>query len=330
MGALAKGKTAKERPKSQSTVARADLTDDEIRQLINELVRRLSGIQKTSLLYLFYPDNVMMLKRDAIMVYNLFRSCGPIDDLTIFLHSGGGDIATAYDIVNLCRQYTKNGITVMVPQWGMSAATLVALGSDSLVMSKIAKLGPLDPVTIHPQFGWLPVRAITDVPKVLEEELHKFKGGGGDLAPREMMSLKSEAIIKPMAEQANPYLHAAYMRTSEIAKIYGEKVFAAKKVSKERAAKCLEHLITVYPIHGYELDARELQENVIFKDVINVLTPSKEQENHMMDLLMAFVLLDQKHRQRGEETRNPMIDLVLPAKSPRAMQKQKKSPKQVR
>ena len=321
MGTLAKRKAGKEGTGPQPSIARGDLTDDEITLVIGELLGRLMQVQKSSLLYLFYPDNVMMTKRDVIRVYNLFRECGPVDNLTIFLHSGGGDIATAYDIINLCRQYNKGKITVMVPQWAMSAATLVALGADELVMSKIAKLGPLDPVTIHPKFGWIQVRAITDVPKVLEDELHRFKGGGGDLPPNEMMSLKSEAIIKPMAQQADPYLHAAFARTSEVAKIYGQKVFSAKKVSKERAAKCLEHLVTVYPIHGYELDAVEIRENPVFNGVVNVATPSKEQEDHMMDLLMAFLLLDQKHRQSGEEPRVPLIDLLNPEASARAIAK---------
>ena len=291
---------------------RGDLTDDEITLIIRELLGRLMSVQKSSLLHLFYPDGVMMTKRDAIRVYNLFRECGHVDNLAIFLHSGGGDIATAYDIINLCRQYNKGRITVMVPQWGMSAATLIALGADELVMSKIAKLGPLDPVTILPKYGWIQVRAITDVPKVLEDELHRFKGGGGDLSPKEMMTLKSEAIIKPMALQTDPYLHAAFARTSEVAKIYGQKVFAAKKVSKERAGKCLEHLVTVYPIHGYELDAVEIKENPVFSGVVNVITPTKDQEDNMMDLLMAFLLLDQKHRQSGEEPRAPLIDLLNP------------------
>jgi len=130
-----------------------------------------------------------------------------------------------------------------------------------------------------------------------------------------LISLKAEAIIKPMAEQADPYLHAAFAKTASVARMYGEKVFAAKKVSRERAGKCLEHLITVYPIHGYELDANELHENPIFRDVVKITNPSKADEDCMMDLLMAFLLLDQRRRQRGDPLRGTLIDLVLSKKS---------------
>jgi len=307
---LAKEEGREEGAKLQPGTARADLTEEEIRLLINELSQRLASSRKAALLYLYYPGATLMSKEDVIKVYNLFRNNGPINNLAVFLHSGGGDIAAAYDIINLCRKYTRGKISALVPQWAMSAATLIALGADELVPSKIGKLGPLDPVTRHPELGWLPVRAITDVPRVLSEEIHEFKGKGGELPPERLISLKADAIIKPMAEQADPYLHAAFAKTASVARMYGEKVFAAKKVSRERAGKCLEHLITVYPIHGYELDANELHENPVFRDVVKIASPSRADEDCMMDLLMAFLLLDQRRRQRGDPLRSRLIDLV--------------------
>lgn len=62
------------------------------------------------------------------------------------------------------------------------------------------------------------------------------------------------------------------------------------------------------------------------RPVVHVITPSKEQEDNMMDLLMAFLVLDRKYRQRGEEIKVPEIDLIVPdskASSGRAARKKK-------
>ena len=288
----------------------ADLTDEEIRALIGELSRRLAKSLNSSLLCLFFPDQSVLSKEHAVTVYDLFRENGSVDDLALFLHSEGGDIASAYDIISLCRHYAKGRIIALVPQWAMSAATLIALGADELIISKIGKLGPLDPVVNHPKHGWIPVRAITDIPRVLAQDLHQFQGSGGELPPDRMIAIKAEAIIRPMAQQADPYIHAAFALTPEVAKKYGEKVLAAKKVSREKCAKCLDYLIHAYPIHGFELDARELKENPTFKDVVKVSEPSKAVEDHMMDLLKTFLLLEEKHRQDGEGLQRPLIELI--------------------
>lgn len=278
--------------------------------MVSELSRRLTISLHSSLLCLFFPDQSVLSKEHAVTVYDLFRENGPVQDLAVFIHSGGGDIASAYDIVTLCRHYARGKITALVPQYAMSAATLMALGADELILSKIGKLGPLDPVTIHPRHGWLPVRAITDIPQMLEQELHRFRGAGGELPPDRMISIKADAIIKPMAQQADPYMHAGYAHTAETAKKYGEKVLTAKKVPREKCIKCLDGLVHAYPIHGFELDARELRENPAFKDVVKVTTPNPEVENQMMDLLKTFLVLEDKHRQSSDSLQAPYIDLV--------------------
>ncbi len=60
--------------------------------------------------------------------------------------------------MSLIRQYT-NDFAVMVPLHPFSAATLIALGADKIIMHKMGCLGPIDPsVTniFNPADLWLP------------------------------------------------------------------------------------------------------------------------------------------------------------------------------
>jgi ClpP class serine protease len=62
----------------------------------------------------------------------------------LFIHSNGGSGTVPWRIVSLIREYTKN-FAVLVPHHAFSAATLVALGADKIIMHKMGCLGPIDP-----------------------------------------------------------------------------------------------------------------------------------------------------------------------------------------
>jgi hypothetical protein len=67
----------------------------------------------------------------------------------LFIHSNGGSGTTPWRVVNLIREYTKD-FAVLVPHHAFSAATLIALGADKIVMHKMGCLGPIDPSVTNP------------------------------------------------------------------------------------------------------------------------------------------------------------------------------------
>jgi hypothetical protein len=69
--------------------------------------------------------------------------------IDLFLHSNGGDGIVPWKLVTLIREYCSE-FNVIVPHCAFSAATLVALGANSIVMHPMGMLGPTDPtVTNH-------------------------------------------------------------------------------------------------------------------------------------------------------------------------------------
>jgi hypothetical protein len=66
------------------------------------------------------------------------------NELDFYLVSNGGDGTVAWRIVSLIRERVKK-FSVLVPQAAFSAATLIALGADEIVMHPYGNLGPTDP-----------------------------------------------------------------------------------------------------------------------------------------------------------------------------------------
>src|SRR5262249_13538819 len=63
--------------------------------------------------------------------------------MALLIHSKGGYAEPAYRIARLLQKRCA-GFTSIVPQAAMSAATLLTLGANSIVLGEDAELGPLD------------------------------------------------------------------------------------------------------------------------------------------------------------------------------------------
>jgi hypothetical protein len=65
--------------------------------------------------------------------------------LDLFLYSRGGDSDVPWALVSMFREYAAKGsFSVLIPYRSHSAATVIAVGADEIVMTKKAELGPID------------------------------------------------------------------------------------------------------------------------------------------------------------------------------------------
>ncbi len=65
--------------------------------------------------------------------------------ITLILDAPGGDGLAAERIIQICRNYSNGDFETVVAARAKSAATVVCLGSDRILMSPISELGPIDP-----------------------------------------------------------------------------------------------------------------------------------------------------------------------------------------
>jgi len=69
--------------------------------------------------------------------------------LDLFIYSRGGDADVPWSIVSMFREYSQEGpFSVLIPYRAHSAATVIALGADEIIMTRKAELGPID-ITIE-------------------------------------------------------------------------------------------------------------------------------------------------------------------------------------
>jgi ClpP class serine protease len=84
-----------------------------------------------------------MTKRTAEQLVN---SLGDrrFDDLDLIVQSSGGDIHAAYLIMSMLRERMKGEgeLIACVPSRAQSAATLLCLGADKILLGELGALGP--------------------------------------------------------------------------------------------------------------------------------------------------------------------------------------------
>ena len=120
------------------------------------LIKRFENRFKTNLVCyvsLFGHPAGAIVNTDAEIIENILRSINLTDkeqNLDLLLHTPGGSPEAAADIIRVCRSYSKR-FRVIIPNAAMSAGTLIAMGSDEIVMSDTSNLGPIDPQMIFVQ-----------------------------------------------------------------------------------------------------------------------------------------------------------------------------------
>lgn len=94
--------------------------------------------------------------------------------LDLILHSPGGSLEAAEQIVNYLRSKYEH-IRAIIPQSGMSAATMIACSCDQIVMGKHSAIGPIDPQITFRGFT-APAQAIIDEFEQIKAEVSKDPG----------------------------------------------------------------------------------------------------------------------------------------------------------
>ncbi len=132
-----------------------------------------------------HPAGIIM-NEDAELIENVLRSCDTtvFGGLDLMIHSPGGMPDAAGDLIRVCRTYFTS-FRVVVPNMAMSAATVLAMGSDEILMSETSKLGPIDPQMIFQTKDGAFMRAaksFIDAFSSLVKEANALAGAGQPIA----------------------------------------------------------------------------------------------------------------------------------------------------
>ncbi len=205
------------------------------------------------------------------------------EEVDLLIESFGGDAITSSRIISLLRTKFKR-VNVFISHSAFSAATLLALGADQIIMGKYGCLGPIDPqITVREKDG--------SVKQFAYEDILAFIG----FAKKECKLKNQEHLEKvflKLTETANPVTIGFASRSSSLSTALGEKLLQLHMKDKGRASKIAEKLNKDFFNHGYALsrgDAKEIG--------LNVIIPSEELEELMWSIHTSF--------EKELETRKP-------------------------
>lgn len=135
-------------------------------------------------------------------VYQHLSQIGPVNNIDLFLYSTGGVTMAGFGVVNLIREFCKK-LSVLIPFKAHSAATLIALGADEIVMTRLGQLSPVDPSVTSPFNPLVPGQS--DPRQFLPVSVEDVVGYL-DLARKEA-KLESESSLAQVFQQLSTSIH---------------------------------------------------------------------------------------------------------------------------
>jgi len=186
--------------------------------------------------------------------------------IALVVDSGGGSAKCAYQIARYIRK-ACGGFTAVIPEWAKSAATLLVLGADRIIMGRNAELGPLDVQIVDPDREQR-ISALDEVQAL--DRLNSFALQAVDAQMLLMVkrSGKTTNLLLPgvqhfVAEMLQPLfekidtVHYTYMsRLLKVAEEYAVRLLRPKYPG-EKAGEIARMLVHQYPEHGFFIDVDE-------------------------------------------------------------------------
>lgn len=229
-----------------------------MRQRRIEILRQLEELHNS--VVIVYWSEESLDRADTETFFDLLEEENPTGNIDLFLLSPGGSGEAAFKIGRAVQQWAgkvNGSFSVLVPDYAKSAATLLALGANTIIMGFSSELGPIDPQIPkydHRLGRWryYPALALRDALNVAQE----YSG----VAP-EMMRL-FQALLERAGIDFTDI--GEVERARETPKQYATTLLQGAMFQGDatRARNAAETLVDYYKAHSYPIDADEARETV--------------------------------------------------------------------
>ncbi len=221
------------------------------------------------------------------LIYDHLVEIGPQEQIDLFLYSPGGLTLAAFTIVNIIREFCQR-FTVLVPSNALSAATLISLGADEIVMSRLAQLSPVDPTITSPYNPPAPQQAQPGVLSLLPLSVEDV-GGYINLAEEEFR-LKEEGsmlrVLESLASQVHPIALGSVQRSRQQIGMLARKLMASHwpKAKSAEVDEIIDTLTRKLGSHDYRISRKEAKDEL----KLPVVYPTPEFESTMWELFKKY------------------------------------------
>jgi len=205
------------------------------------------------------------------IISSQLRKIGKTKNIDLILYSSGGDTMVPWRLVSMIREYCDK-FSVIIPYKAHSAATMISLGADEIVMSDMSELSPIDPSTSNFFNPIDPKNPQNRIPISVEEVMSYF-----DLAKNKFGIKSDEELTKIFNKfvEANPSVHPLALgnvnRTHSLIKILAKRLLKSHQTAmkEDEIEKIIEFLTEKLYSHQYYIGRKEAKEDLGIKTVAN-------------------------------------------------------------
>ncbi|GMU23945.1 MAG: hypothetical protein AMXMBFR13_40220 [Phycisphaerae bacterium] len=201
----------------------------------------------------------------------LMKSLATVEEgkaVALLIDSSGGYADEAYKIARLLQKHC-GGFTAVVPRYAKSAATLLTLGADRILMGRFAELGPIDAQLVDYEREET-LSALDEVQTLerlntfamtaIDEHVTLFIGRSG-MKVKTLLPIATQFVtdmIRPLFEKINTVHYTKMGRILKVAQEYAQRLLE-RRYGEATAEQFARTLTENYPAHGFVVDSDELR-----------------------------------------------------------------------
>ena len=217
------------------------------------------------------PINARVAMDIVPIISAQLRQIGKVPKIDLFLYSAGGDTMVPWRLVSMIREYCDT-FSVLIPYKAHSAATMISLGADEIVMSDLSEISPIDPSTANVFNPTDPTNPQNKIPISVEDVIAYF-----DLAKNKFGIKSDEDLTKVFNKfvESNPQIHPLALgnvnRTHNLIRLLAKRLLKShqKPMREDEIEKVVEFFTEKLYSHQYFVGRREAKEELGLKTVVN-------------------------------------------------------------
>src|SRR3989338_9148192 len=258
-----------------------------------ELIKKIEEQRKSKVITYITSDrqgpvNARIAMDVVPIISKQLQKIGKTQNIDLFLYSSGGDTMVPWRLVSMIREYCDK-FSVIIPYKAHSAATMISLGADEIVMSDLSEISPIDPSTANVFNPADPTNPQNKIPISVEDVMAYF-----DLAKTKFGIKNDEelAVIFNKFVEANPQIHPLALgninRTHNLIRILAKRLLKSHKtpMKEDEIDKIVDYFTEKLYSHQYFICRKEAKEDLGLK---SVLEASPELAKIMTELYESYV-----------------------------------------
>ena len=217
------------------------------------------------------PVNARIAGDIIPVISRQLRTIGKTSNIDLFLYSTGGDTMVPWRLVSMIREYCDK-FSVLIPYKAHSAATMISLGADEIVMTDLSEISPIDPSTANVFNPQDPQNPQNRIPISVEDVMAYF-----DLAKNKFGIKNDEDLAKIFNKfvESNPQIHPLALgnvnRTHNLIRILAKRLLKSHKspMREEEIEKIVDYFTEKLYSHQYFIGRKEAKEDLGLRTVVN-------------------------------------------------------------